>query len=157
MASSRATAVVTIVDDDDSYREALGSFIRSLSFDVQSFASAGDFLAAPRPTVSHCLILDYEMPGMSGLALQRRLEAELMALWEQKGAVNCQWEHRHGWEQGFGADHPAPTHTLGQFSQSSAANWLWKPEPVLSPQQCTAFLCQLLGQPSAWWHSQERS
>ena len=76
MASSRATAVVTIVDDDDSYREALGSFIRSLSFDVQSFASAGDFLAAPRPTVSHCLILDYEMPGMSGLALQRRL-AEL--------------------------------------------------------------------------------
>lgn len=61
---------VFVVDDDLSVREALSSLIRSVGYQVQTFASAVDFLQQPRPACVSCLVLDVRMPGLSGLALQ---------------------------------------------------------------------------------------
>jgi len=62
-----------VVDDDESAREALGSLIRSAGLKVQTFASAREFLAFPRPDVPSCLVLDVQLPGLSGLDLQEEL------------------------------------------------------------------------------------
>jgi FixJ family two-component response regulator len=71
-------AIVFVVDDDPSVREALGSLIRSAGLTVQSFASALEFLARPRPDVPSCLVLDVRLPGLSGLDLQKRMaEADI--------------------------------------------------------------------------------
>ncbi|WP_298596421.1 response regulator transcription factor [Zoogloea sp.] len=61
---------VFVVDDDLSVREALSSLIRSVGYQVQTFASAVDFLQQPRPACVSCLVLDVRMPGLSGLDLQ---------------------------------------------------------------------------------------
>jgi DNA-binding NtrC family response regulator len=61
------------VDDDASVREALGSLIRSAGLKVETFASAQQFLARPRANVASCLVLDVQLPGLSGLDLQREL------------------------------------------------------------------------------------
>ena len=72
--------LIAIVDDDESVRLALQSLIRSLGLAARVFASAADFLASrDMPRVS-CLILDIHMPGMSGLALHRRLVASGRAI-----------------------------------------------------------------------------
>jgi FixJ family two-component response regulator len=65
--------IVFVVDDDVSVREALASLIRSADFSVQSFASAQEFLAFPRPDVPGCLVLDVELPEVTGLDLQEEL------------------------------------------------------------------------------------
>jgi len=61
------------VDDDASVREALGSLIRSAGLEVETFASAQEFLARPRADVPSCLVLDVQLPGLSGLDLQQEL------------------------------------------------------------------------------------
>lgn len=66
-------AIVFVIDDDESIREALQSLIRSVGLKVETFASADDFLARPRPGGPACLILDVRMPRVSGLDLQRDL------------------------------------------------------------------------------------
>ena len=66
-------AMVFVVDDDESVREALGSLIRSAHLRVETFASAQDFLTSPRVDVPSCLVLDVRLPGLSGLDLQERL------------------------------------------------------------------------------------
>jgi FixJ family two-component response regulator len=68
-----ASAIVFVIDDDESIREALKSLIRSVGLNVETFASAHDFLQSTRPDVPGCLILDVRMPGLSGLDLQRDL------------------------------------------------------------------------------------
>jgi FixJ family two-component response regulator len=68
-----ASAIVFVIDDDESMREALKSLIRSVGLKVETFASAHDFLQSKRPDVPGCLILDVRMPGLSGLDLQRDL------------------------------------------------------------------------------------
>jgi FixJ family two-component response regulator len=65
--------LISVVDDDDSIREALGAWLRALGFEVALFASAPEFLFSDRVRKTDCLILDVRMPGMSGLELQRRL------------------------------------------------------------------------------------
>lgn len=65
--------MVFVVDDDLSIREALSSLIRSIGLNVTTFASATEFLAAPRPDAVACLILDVRMPEISGLELQTGL------------------------------------------------------------------------------------
>ena len=65
--------IVFVIDDDESLREALKSLIRSVGLNVQTFASAPEFLERPRPDAAACLILDVRMPGVSGLDLQREL------------------------------------------------------------------------------------
>src|SRR3984893_7237514 len=70
--------VVYVVDDDAGVRQALDSLIRSVGFNVQTFASAQDFLNGKRTSVPGCLVLDVRMPGLSGLDLQRDLvEADI--------------------------------------------------------------------------------
>jgi FixJ family two-component response regulator len=71
--STTSEAMVFVIDDDESIREALQSLIRSVGLNVQTFAAARDFLECRRPDVPACLILDVRMPGLSGLDLQREL------------------------------------------------------------------------------------
>jgi DNA-binding NtrC family response regulator len=71
---------VYVVDDDASAREAIVGAIRSAGFDALGFASAPEFLSHPRGPTPACLVLDVEMPQLSGLALQRTLHAANDAL-----------------------------------------------------------------------------
>jgi len=66
-------AIVFVIDDDESIREALKSLIRSVGLKIETFAAAHEFLQTRRPDVPACLILDVRMPGLSGLDLQREL------------------------------------------------------------------------------------
>jgi len=64
---------ISVVDDDESVRESLQGFIRSLGFSADVFPSAEEFLHTENLRKTDCLILDVRMPGMSGLELQRQL------------------------------------------------------------------------------------
>jgi DNA-binding NtrC family response regulator len=64
---------VFVVDDDAWIRDSLGDLLGSAGFTVQAFASAQEFLANPRPDVPSCLVLDVQLPGLSGLDLQQEL------------------------------------------------------------------------------------
>jgi len=66
-------AIVFVVDDDVSVREALERLLRVVGFDVETFASAQDFLTHRRANVPSCLVLDVRLPGLSGLELQNRI------------------------------------------------------------------------------------
>src|ERR1700761_4168181 len=67
------TAVVYIIDDDESTRETLRSMLRSVDLAARAHATVDDFLATPRPDAPGCLVLDVRLPGISGLDLQGRL------------------------------------------------------------------------------------
>ena len=68
-------ALIAIVDDDQSFREALGCLLTLIGFRTAIFTSARNFLDSPQfPNVS-CAILDVSMPGMDGLELQQHLVA----------------------------------------------------------------------------------
>jgi FixJ family two-component response regulator len=67
---------ISIIDDDEGFRESLTGLMRSLGFSVAAFRSAMDFLGSPNLRDTRCLIADVNMPGMSGIELYRRL-AEL--------------------------------------------------------------------------------
>ncbi len=66
-------AIVFVVDDDPSLRDALQSLIRSVGLRAQTFGSAQEFLSSKRPDAPACLVLDVGLPGLSGLDLQREL------------------------------------------------------------------------------------
>jgi len=70
-----ADAVVFVVDDDSSVREAIKSLIKSVGLRVETFETAQQFLASKRPEVPGCVVLDVRLPGLSGLDLQRELAA----------------------------------------------------------------------------------
>jgi FixJ family two-component response regulator len=76
MVTQRGTKFVAIVDDDESIRAALQGFMKEAGLPAQSFASAEDFLASGNLNQVGCLVADIRMPGMSGLELQARLNAE---------------------------------------------------------------------------------
>ena len=69
----RKDALVVVVDDDESVREALTGLLRQLGYREQVFASAEEFLASDAIGHADCLILDIGLPGMSGPDLQREL------------------------------------------------------------------------------------
>jgi FixJ family two-component response regulator len=70
--------VIAIVDDDPSVREGLHSLVRSAGWRAETFGSAQEFLARTRAEAPSCLILDLQLPGLSGLDLQKRMaEADL--------------------------------------------------------------------------------
>jgi FixJ family two-component response regulator len=73
---SDSTPIVFVVDDDLSIRESLELLIRSEGFQLETFASAHEFLARPRVFVPNCLVLDVNLPGLNGLELQTRIAAE---------------------------------------------------------------------------------
>ena len=58
---------VFVVDDDQSTRESLSDLLRSTGLNVQTFASAHEFLTSQRPDAPSCLVLDVQLPGCSGL------------------------------------------------------------------------------------------
>jgi FixJ family two-component response regulator len=68
--------LITVVDDDESVREALENLISSVGFEVKLFASAEDFLDSDTPLQTDCAVLDVRLPGITGLELQRRLAAD---------------------------------------------------------------------------------
>ncbi len=73
-----STAVVFVVDDDDSVRTALGRLIRSVGYCVEAFDSAGAFLDRVKHLrCTACVVLDIQLPDQSGLELQRRLDPSL--------------------------------------------------------------------------------
>jgi FixJ family two-component response regulator len=69
----RANPWVFVVDDDQSIRESLRALIHSAGLNVQTFAAAHEFLSSSRPDVPSCLVLDVQLPGVSGLELQQQL------------------------------------------------------------------------------------
>jgi FixJ family two-component response regulator len=71
-----AKHVISIIDDDESVREATKSLVRSLGYKAAVFASAEEYLQSNWLDDSSCLITDLHMPGMSGADLQDRLIAD---------------------------------------------------------------------------------
>jgi FixJ family two-component response regulator len=67
--------MISIVDDDRSLREATKGLVKSFGYVVDTFASAEEFLQSDRVNDSACLILDVNMPGLSGIELQDQLIA----------------------------------------------------------------------------------
>jgi FixJ family two-component response regulator len=76
----RGEGIVFVVDDDASVCKALSSLLRSVGWQVQTFATAAAFLEFRRPDLPACLVLDIRLPGPSGLDLQRELAARGDAL-----------------------------------------------------------------------------
>jgi FixJ family two-component response regulator len=69
----KAKPLISIVDDDDSMREAIKGLMRSLGYSVEAVASPQEFLASRHVRRTSCLIADMQMPGMTGLELYQRL------------------------------------------------------------------------------------
>jgi FixJ family two-component response regulator len=76
MAKEGRTTLVAIVDDDELMRSALQGLLKAVGLPARAFASAEEFLKSGQQQDTACLIADIRMPGMSGLELQARLNAE---------------------------------------------------------------------------------
>jgi FixJ family two-component response regulator len=66
-------SLVSIVEDDQFFRESMEGLMRSLGYKVEAFPSAADFLASPHLGETACLIADVNMPLMTGVELYRHL------------------------------------------------------------------------------------
>ena len=66
-------SLVSVVEDDQFFRESMRRLMRSLGYTVEAFPSAADFLASPRLVETACLIADVHMPAMTGVELYRHL------------------------------------------------------------------------------------
>ncbi|HEY3597170.1 MAG TPA: response regulator transcription factor [Paraburkholderia sp.] len=66
-------AIVYVVDDDQSMREAVSTLLRSIGLSVKTFSCAQEFLAFDMPDLPACLILDVRLKGQSGLAVQEQI------------------------------------------------------------------------------------
>ncbi len=76
MAIQGKVNMVAIVDDDDLMRSALQGLLKAVGLPARAFASAEEFLKSGEQHQAACLIADIRMPGMSGLELQAKLNAE---------------------------------------------------------------------------------
>lgn len=76
VAMSAADPLISIVEDDESLRQAMVGLVRSLGYRVAAYPNAEDFLAADARDRSNCVITDIQMPGLSGIDLKLRLVAE---------------------------------------------------------------------------------
>jgi two-component system, LuxR family, response regulator FixJ len=77
---SEPTPLVRIVDDDASFLTAVARLLRASGFAVKTFASAAELLARLEPEVPGCVLVDLQMPGLSGLEVQEVLAKEEHAL-----------------------------------------------------------------------------
>ena len=75
MSRSKAIPIISIVDDDESVREAIKRLVRSLGYNACTFASADEFLKSEQVHDTSCIITDLQMPGLSGIDLQDLLIA----------------------------------------------------------------------------------
>jgi two-component system response regulator FixJ len=71
---------VLIADDDEAVRDSLQILLEAAGYRVRTFASGSEFLTAARPEGEACLVIDVRMPGLGGLEVQERLQAEGVAL-----------------------------------------------------------------------------
>jgi FixJ family two-component response regulator len=69
-------AIVYVVDDDVSVRESLELLVLSAGWQPETFESAQEFLSSPRRQVPCCLVLDFSMPGLNGLELQKQVAVD---------------------------------------------------------------------------------
>src|ERR1700719_3725991 len=76
MAIRKSGTMVAIVDDDDLMRIALQCLLKSAGLAAKAFASAGEFLKSGKKDQVRCLVAHIRMPGMSGLELQAKLNAD---------------------------------------------------------------------------------
>ncbi|MWL89069.1 response regulator [Cupriavidus sp. SW-Y-13] len=74
-AAQSAAPLVAIVDDDESIRMATASLVRSLGRRTEQFASAEAFLASDKIAAMDCVVSDFMMPGMTGVAMHEQLLA----------------------------------------------------------------------------------
>jgi FixJ family two-component response regulator len=70
---SKDNSIVYVLDDDYRVRESLAGLLSSVGFRVEVFASAAEYLKFKKPDSPACLVLDLQLPGMSGLDLQREI------------------------------------------------------------------------------------
>jgi FixJ family two-component response regulator len=70
-----ASPLIMIVDDDASIRDALNILLRSVGWRAEGFTSAEAFLQSGQVHTTACLLLDVQLPGVSGLELQRQLRS----------------------------------------------------------------------------------
>ena len=69
----RKTRLISIIDDDQPFRDSMRKLLTSLGYTVEAFPSAANFLASPFLAKTACLVADVNMPGMSGPELHRHL------------------------------------------------------------------------------------
>jgi FixJ family two-component response regulator len=72
---SKTKPLISVVDDDESMREAIRGLMKSLGYMAETFASAEEFLNSCGARRTACLITDVQMPGMTGIELHRHLAA----------------------------------------------------------------------------------
>jgi len=73
--------LVSIVDDNQPFRESLRKLVMLFGYTVEAFPSAADFLASRRLPETACLVADVHMPGMTGVELHRQLVGGGHAMW----------------------------------------------------------------------------
>jgi FixJ family two-component response regulator len=67
------TSLVSVVEDDQYFRDSMRRLMRSLGYNVEAFSSAMNFLASPRLIETSCLVADVHMPAMTGIELYKHL------------------------------------------------------------------------------------
>src|SRR6476661_7812116 len=65
--------LISVVEDDQPFRESMRKLMTVLGYTVQAFSSAAEFLKSPLVTETACLVTDVQMPGMTGVELHRHL------------------------------------------------------------------------------------
>jgi len=65
--------LISIVEDDEPFRDSMRKLVTLLGYTVETFPSAADFLGSPLLPETACLVTDVQMPGMTGVELHRRL------------------------------------------------------------------------------------
>ena len=73
---SAGEEIVFLVDDDARVREAIGELLASMGWRAETFARAADYVSYPRPDIPACLILDIELPDVSGLEFQKQISQQ---------------------------------------------------------------------------------
>ena len=76
----KPNALIHVVDDDESLRDALLDLLAAAGFEARGYASTGDFLLQPVPDRAGCVLLDVRMPGPSGLDLQAAMQRQGLGL-----------------------------------------------------------------------------
>ena len=66
-------ALISVVEDDEPFRESMRKLVTALGYAVEVFPSAANFLASPVLGETTCLVTDVQMPGMTGVELHRHL------------------------------------------------------------------------------------
>jgi FixJ family two-component response regulator len=72
--------LIAVVDDEESVRLALARMLRASSFEVSIYRSGEEFLESLKTTVPDCVVLDFQMPGLTGRDIQRALSVAKLAL-----------------------------------------------------------------------------